>query len=139
MRPAKILLFVAALLPAAYLTYLAGIPRRLAHCRENPYQLLTDWVPETEPAEQIRHEVRRQLDLVAAVGGRTGSALQQWAPLDGSAGPSADEVVAALEALPDPTTGAGGGDGQVLVLRVDGGVHAIPVAVPGTPSGRPTP
>lgn len=76
---------------------------------------------------------------LAAVGGRTGSALQQWAPLDGSAGPSADEVVAALEALPDPTTGAGGGDGQVLVLRVDGGVHAIPVAVPGTPSGRPTP
>ncbi|HEY1378968.1 MAG TPA: glycosyltransferase family 9 protein, partial [Gemmataceae bacterium] len=57
-------------LPAALLCHLAGIPRRLAHCRENPYQLLTDWVPEPEPALS-RHEVRRQLDLAAAVGGRT--------------------------------------------------------------------
>lgn len=55
-------------LPAAYLCYLAGIPLRLAHSRENPYRLLTDWVAETEPAQRIRHEVRRQLDLVAAVG-----------------------------------------------------------------------
>ena len=31
-------------LPAALLCYLADIPLRLAHCRENPYQLLTDWV-----------------------------------------------------------------------------------------------
>jgi len=57
-------------LPAAHLCYLAGIPLLLAHCRENPYQLLTDWIPETEPEKQIRHEVRRQLDLVAAVGCR---------------------------------------------------------------------
>lgn len=55
-------------LPSAMLCYLAGIPLRLAHCRENPYQLLTDWVPDTEPQQQIRHEVRRQLDLVASVG-----------------------------------------------------------------------
>ncbi len=55
-------------LPAAYLCYLAGIPRRLAHCRENPYHLLTDWVPDPEPASTVRHEVRRQLDLVGAVG-----------------------------------------------------------------------
>jgi lipopolysaccharide heptosyltransferase II len=55
-------------LPAALLCHLADVPRRLAHCRENPYQLLTDWVREPEPAEGIRHEVRRQLDLVAAVG-----------------------------------------------------------------------
>jgi lipopolysaccharide heptosyltransferase II len=55
-------------LPAALLCYLAEIPLRLAHCRENPYQLLTDWVAEGEPQTQIRHEVRRQLDLVAAVG-----------------------------------------------------------------------
>ena len=60
-------------LPAAYLCYLAGIPRRLAHCRENPYHLLTDWVVETEPGSAVRHEVRRQLDLVAAVGCRTGN------------------------------------------------------------------
>ncbi|HYD63661.1 MAG TPA: lipopolysaccharide heptosyltransferase II [Noviherbaspirillum sp.] len=57
-------------LPAAMLCYLAGIPLRLAHCRENPYQLLTDWVRETEPADRLRHEARRQLDLVAAVGAR---------------------------------------------------------------------
>ncbi|HJV86039.1 MAG TPA: lipopolysaccharide heptosyltransferase II [Noviherbaspirillum sp.] len=55
-------------LPAAMLCHLAGIPLRLAHCRENPYQLLTNWVRETEPETQIRHEVRRQLDLVASVG-----------------------------------------------------------------------
>jgi lipopolysaccharide heptosyltransferase II len=57
-------------LPAALLCHLAGIPLRLAHCRENPYHLLTDWVKETEPAGGVRHEVRRQLDLVAAVGAR---------------------------------------------------------------------
>jgi lipopolysaccharide heptosyltransferase II len=44
----------------------------LAHCHENPYGLLTDWVPDPEPAGEIRHEVRRQLDLVATVGARTG-------------------------------------------------------------------
>jgi lipopolysaccharide heptosyltransferase II len=58
-------------LPAAMLGYLAGIPLRLAHCRENPYQLLTDWVAEPEPDRLVRHEVRRQLDLVSAVGLRT--------------------------------------------------------------------
>lgn len=57
-------------LPAAYFCYLAGVPRRLAHCRENPYHLLTDWVPDPEPG-LARHEVRRQLDLAAAVGCRT--------------------------------------------------------------------
>jgi lipopolysaccharide heptosyltransferase II len=54
-------------LPAAFACYLAGIPRRVAHCRENPYQLLSDWIPEIEPEQTIRHEVRRQLDLVAAI------------------------------------------------------------------------
>ncbi len=55
-------------LPSAFLCYLAEIPLRLAHCRENPYQLLTHWVPDPEPDRLIRHEVRRQLDLVATVG-----------------------------------------------------------------------
>jgi lipopolysaccharide heptosyltransferase II len=55
-------------LPAAMLCYLADIPRRLAHCHENPYQLLTDWVPDPEPIHRVRHEVRRQLELVAAIG-----------------------------------------------------------------------
>src|SRR5439155_2859442 len=57
-------------LPAAMLCYLAGIPLRLAHCRENPYHLLTDWVAEPEPQRLVRHEVRRQLDLVSAIGCR---------------------------------------------------------------------
>lgn len=55
-------------LPSALLCYLSDIPLRLAYCRENPYQLLTHWVSETEPQSQIRHEVRRQLDLVAHMG-----------------------------------------------------------------------
>jgi lipopolysaccharide heptosyltransferase II len=55
-------------LPAAMLCHFADIPRRLAHCRENPYQLLTDWMAEPEPHALVRHEVRRQLDLVAGVG-----------------------------------------------------------------------
>jgi lipopolysaccharide heptosyltransferase II len=57
-------------LPAALLCHLADIPRRRAHCRENPYHLLTDWVAEPEPERLVRHEVRRQLELVAAVGAR---------------------------------------------------------------------
>jgi lipopolysaccharide heptosyltransferase II len=56
-------------LPAALLCRLAGIPLRLAHCRENPYRLLSDWVRETDVvAPQMRHEVERQLALVGAVG-----------------------------------------------------------------------
>ena len=55
-------------LPAAMLCYLADIPLRLAYCRENPYHLLTHWVRETEPEQSIRHEVRRQLDLVQFIG-----------------------------------------------------------------------
>ncbi len=55
-------------LPSALLCYLADVPLRLAHCHENPYQLLTDWIKDPEPEQTIRHEVRRQLDLVAAVG-----------------------------------------------------------------------
>jgi lipopolysaccharide heptosyltransferase II len=58
-------------LPAAYACYLAGIPLRLAHCHENPYHLLSDWVPDPEPQRVIRHEVRRHLDLVASVGFQT--------------------------------------------------------------------
>jgi lipopolysaccharide heptosyltransferase II len=58
-------------LPAAFLCYLADIPLRLAHCRENPYQLLTHWVHDPEPAAGVRHEVRRQLDLVRTIGCRT--------------------------------------------------------------------
>lgn len=58
-------------LPAALLCWLAGIPLSLAHCRENPYRLLSNWVPEPEPHEMVRHEVRRQLDLVGSIGAVT--------------------------------------------------------------------
>ena len=58
-------------LPAALLCHLADIPLRLAFCHENPYQLLSYWVKDPEPAGEIRHEVRRHLDLVATVGART--------------------------------------------------------------------
>lgn len=55
-------------LPPAFLCYLADIPLRLAYCHENPYQLLTHWVPDPEPQQTFRHEVQRQLDLVETVG-----------------------------------------------------------------------
>jgi lipopolysaccharide heptosyltransferase II len=58
-------------LPAAMLCYLAGIPRVLGHCRENPYHLLTDWVPDPEVLHATRHEVERQLSLVAHAGAET--------------------------------------------------------------------
>lgn len=58
-------------LPAAMLCMLAGIPLRLAYCRENPYALLTDWVADQEVvADGMRHEVLRQLALVEHVGWR---------------------------------------------------------------------
>ncbi len=55
-------------LPTAMLAYMAGIPRIAGYCRENPYALLTDWLPDTEPLYGARHEVQRQLDLATALG-----------------------------------------------------------------------
>lgn len=56
-------------LPMAMVCWQAGIALRLAHCRENPYALLSDWVSDQEVVhEGMRHEVRRQLDLLKAVG-----------------------------------------------------------------------
>jgi lipopolysaccharide heptosyltransferase II len=55
-------------LPAALLCHLAGIPRRLAHTADKPFGLLTVWVADPERDTPMRHEVRRQLDLLAAVG-----------------------------------------------------------------------
>jgi lipopolysaccharide heptosyltransferase II len=60
--------YTQSALPAALLCWLARIPLRLAHCRENPYHLLTDWVEEPEPRTLVRHEVQRQLDLVRRTG-----------------------------------------------------------------------
>lgn len=58
-------------MPAILLAYLAEIPLRLAYCRENPYHLLSNWVPETEPYTIIKHQVQRDLDLVAEIGAST--------------------------------------------------------------------
>lgn len=55
-------------LPAATLCHLAGISLRLAACREHPHGLLSHWLPEREREHASRHEVQRQLDLVAAIG-----------------------------------------------------------------------
>lgn len=66
--------------PTAFMAYMADIPLRLAYCRENPYQLLTDTIRDPEP-ELTRHEVQRQLDLVASVGYRTADeGLQMTVP-----------------------------------------------------------
>ncbi|MXV52397.1 glycosyltransferase family 9 protein [Pedobacter sp. HMF7647] len=59
--------------PAAMLAYLAEIPLRLGYSRENPYELLTHWVPDPEPFSVIKHQVRRDLDLVAQIGAFTGN------------------------------------------------------------------
>ena len=58
-------------LPAAMLAYMAGIPKRLAYCRENPYHLLTDWMIEKEPYSFIQHQVKRDLELVESVHAKT--------------------------------------------------------------------
>ncbi len=58
-------------MPAVMLAYLADIPKRLAYCRENPYKLLTDWVPDQEPYTFIKHQVERDLNLVATIGAKT--------------------------------------------------------------------
>lgn len=55
-------------LPAALTCYLADIPLRLAYCHENPYYLLTHWMPDPEPNKYILHEVERQLELVKNIG-----------------------------------------------------------------------
>jgi lipopolysaccharide heptosyltransferase II len=60
-------------MPSILLSFLAEIPLRLAYCRENPYQLLTDWLPDEEPYTTIRHQVERDLELVRFVGADTRS------------------------------------------------------------------
>nr|WP_255719239.1 glycosyltransferase family 9 protein [Pelomonas sp. P8] len=60
-------------LPAALLCRLAGIPLVLAHSRERAYGLLSDEIADGDliGSVTLRHEVQRQLDLVAQVGLRT--------------------------------------------------------------------
>lgn len=58
-------------LPSAMIAYLADIPKRLAYCRENPYNLLTHWVPDKEPYSFVQHQVQRDLQLVETIGAFT--------------------------------------------------------------------
>jgi lipopolysaccharide heptosyltransferase II len=60
-------------LPAAMLCYLAGIRTVLGYCRENPYQLISEWLPDKEPLHHIAHEIERQLCLAGATGASTGN------------------------------------------------------------------
>ncbi len=60
-------------LPSAMLAWMAGIPGRLAYCRENPYELITDWIPDPEPYSHINHQVVRDLELVKQIGATTPS------------------------------------------------------------------
>ena len=72
--------YTQSALPAALLCHLAGIPLRLAHCLDNPHDLLTDWIPDPEPATLVRHEVQRQLALVQRIGCRGGGAGLSFVP-----------------------------------------------------------
>lgn len=58
-------------MPAAMITYMAGIPLRLAYSRENPYELLTNWMHDKEPYTFIQHQVMRDLALVSSIGAAT--------------------------------------------------------------------
>ncbi|MDQ2752366.1 MAG: glycosyltransferase family 9 protein [Bacteroidota bacterium] len=60
-------------LPAAMLAFLSGIPVRVAYCRENPYSLLTHWLPDEEPFLFIQHQVDRDIKLVQSVGASASS------------------------------------------------------------------
>jgi len=51
-------------LPSAMIAYQAGIAKVLAYCRENPYGLISDWMPEEEPFGHILHQVERDIKLV---------------------------------------------------------------------------
>ncbi|WP_293908175.1 glycosyltransferase family 9 protein [Sphingobacterium sp. UBA5670] len=53
---------------AIMLAYLADIPKRAAYMRENPYTLLTHWIPDEEPLFQVRHQITRDLELVKYLG-----------------------------------------------------------------------
>ncbi len=57
--------------PSAAISLLAHIPKRLAYSRERVYDLLTDWVADTEPFTPLIHGVERNLKLVATIGATT--------------------------------------------------------------------
>jgi lipopolysaccharide heptosyltransferase II len=90
--------FTQSALPAAMLLFQAGIPRRAAYSRENPYALLTDWRPDPDRDAHIgvRHEVQRQIDLVESLGAHVRDTRLQF-PVH----------AAARRSMLDKVTGAG--------------------------------
>jgi ADP-heptose:LPS heptosyltransferase len=56
---------------AIFISWLARIPLRAAYSRENLYSMLTHWLPDPEPYSVIRHQVKRDLDLVKYLGAFT--------------------------------------------------------------------
>ncbi|TXD66976.1 glycosyltransferase family 9 protein, partial [Mitsuaria sp. TWR114] len=82
--------------PAATMCRLAGIPRVLGHARERAYGLLSDEIPDRdEVGDGMRHEVRRQLDLVGAVGLRTRDERLRFRVLEGDREAVRQRLVAA--------------------------------------------
>jgi lipopolysaccharide heptosyltransferase II len=71
-------------LPAATICRLAGIPLRAAHSRENPYGIVTDWLPDPRERGESMHEVLRQLALATALGGQIDDDRLSLAPPPGS-------------------------------------------------------
>jgi ADP-heptose:LPS heptosyltransferase len=71
-------------LPAATICRLAGIPLRAAHSRENPYGIVTDWLPDPREGGDPLHEVPRQLALATALGGQVDDDRLALAPPSGS-------------------------------------------------------
>lgn len=58
-------------LPTAMLCYQAGIKHIAAYCRENPYALISHWIPDREPLYEIQHQVIRDINLVKSIGARS--------------------------------------------------------------------
>ena len=94
--------FTQSALPAALLLLMAGVPLRAAHARENPYALLTDWIAESDLDARagVRHEVRRQLDLVAALGAHAMDERLQF-PVEPAARARIARLLAATGVDPD--------------------------------------
>lgn len=81
--------------PSILLSWLAGVPRRLAYSRENPYGLLTDWLPDEEPYTFIRHQVERDLELVKTIGATTPNEALSL-ELSGNAWPETASVLSGM-------------------------------------------
>lgn len=57
-----------SILPTALLAWMAKIPIIAGYCRENPYELISHWIVDTEPFTTIKHQIKRDLDLVERLG-----------------------------------------------------------------------